>query len=60
MDPEFLIIGGGVIGLTIARELRRRGVGQITLVERGVCGRESSWAAAGMLGPQAETDEAES
>lgn len=57
IHPEVLIIGGGVIGLTIARELHRRGVGRIVLVEKGICGEESSWAAAGMLGPQAETDE---
>ncbi len=56
MDQEVLIIGGGVIGLSIARELRKRGVGRITLLEKGVCGQESSWAAAGMLGVQAEAD----
>ena len=57
MDPEVLIIGGGVIGLSIARELHKQGVRRITLVEKGVCGEESSWAAAGMLGPQAEANE---
>ena len=56
-SPEILIVGGGVIGLSIAREMHKRGVGRITLVEKGVCGGESSWAAAGMLGPQAEADE---
>ncbi len=57
MNPEILIIGGGVIGLSIARELHKRGVGRITLVDKGVCGEESSWAAGGMLGPQAEANE---
>ncbi len=57
MDPDVLIIGGGVIGHSIARELHKRGVKRITLVEKGICGEESSWAAAGMLGPQAEADE---
>src|SRR5687768_13360144 len=52
-----LVIGGGVIGLSVARELRGRGVGTVTVVERGRCGEESSWAAAGMLGVQAEADE---
>lgn len=56
MDIEVLIIGGGVIGLSIARELHSRGIQQITVLEKGVCGEESSWAAAGMLGPQAEAD----
>jgi len=57
MTAELLIIGGGVIGLSIARELHKRGAKRITIVEKGVCGEESSWAAAGMLGPQAEADE---
>jgi glycine oxidase len=57
MNPGVLIIGGGVIGLSIARELHKQGVRDATVVERGLCGHESSWAAAGMLGPQAETDE---
>ena len=52
-----LIIGGGVIGLSIARELHKKGVKRITLLEKGTVGRESSWAAAGMLGPQAEANE---
>lgn len=57
IHPDVLIVGGGVIGLSVARELHRRGVERIAIVEKGVCGEESSWAAAGMLGPQAETDE---
>lgn len=57
MSSEILIIGGGVIGLSIAREIHKRGVKHITVLEQGVCGRESSWAAGGMLGPQAEADE---
>ena len=57
MEPNVLIVGGGVIGLSIARELHKNGLRQITVVERGNCGKESSWAAAGMLGPQAEANE---
>lgn len=57
MNSEFLIIGGGVIGLSIARELHKRGVRQVKLIEKGFCGKESSWAAGGMLGPQAEANE---
>ena len=57
MDPDVLIIGGGVIGLSIARELHKTGVDRILLIEKAVCGAEASWAAAGMLSPQAETDD---
>lgn len=57
MKSEVLIIGGGVIGLSIARELHKSGMRQITLLEKGVCGEEASWAAGGMLGPQAELNE---
>ncbi len=57
MNPEILIIGGGVIGLSIARELHKSGVSSITVLEKGRCGEESSWAAAGMIGPQAEANE---
>ncbi|MFN0138751.1 MAG: glycine oxidase ThiO [Pyrinomonadaceae bacterium] len=57
MNSDVLIIGGGVIGLSIARDLHQKGVAKITIVDKGVCGTESSWAAAGMLGPQAEAAE---
>lgn len=53
---EVLIIGGGVIGLAIARELHKKGISQITVLERGNIGKEASYAAAGMLAPHAETD----
>ncbi len=56
---EVLIVGGGVIGLSIARELHRRGARRITVLERGKVGRESSYAAAGMLAPNAETEKAD-
>jgi glycine oxidase len=54
MSSDFLIIGGGVIGLSIARELHKRGAGSIAIVDRGRIGGEASWAAAGMLAPNAE------
>lgn len=56
MNSDVLIIGGGVIGLSIARELRKKGAAKITVLERGEIGREASHAAAGMLAPNAETD----
>ena len=52
-----LILGGGVIGLRSLVNCPSSACGDITVVERGTCGREASWAAAGMLSPQAETDE---
>jgi glycine oxidase len=56
MSSKVLIIGGGVIGLAIARSLHKKGFNEITILERGEIGKESSFAAAGMLAPQAETD----
>lgn len=56
MNSDVLIIGAGVIGLSIARELRKKGISKITVLERGEIGRESSYAAAGMLAPNAETE----
>ncbi|MBS1796891.1 MAG: glycine oxidase ThiO [Acidobacteria bacterium] len=55
-NSDVLIIGGGVIGLAIARELRLKGVRKIAVLERGAVGREASHAAAGMLAPNAETE----
>lgn len=51
-----MIVGGGVIGLAVARALALRGVRGVRLIERGSLGAESSSAAAGMLAPQAEAD----
>jgi glycine oxidase len=56
---SILIIGGGVIGLTLAREFRKKGFTKIKILEKGSVGQESSFAAAGMLAPQAETDRAD-
>lgn len=53
---KVLIIGGGVIGLSLARELKKKGVNDITILEKGELGKESSYAAGGMLAPHAETD----
>ena len=55
-SADVVIVGGGVIGLTIARALALRGVRDVCLVERGNLGTEASWAAAGMLLPQVEAD----
>ncbi|WP_270179269.1 glycine oxidase ThiO [Alkalihalobacillus sp. CinArs1] len=50
------IVGGGVIGLSIAYECRKRGF-EVTVIESGVCGGQASGAAAGMLAPYSEITE---
>src|SRR6185295_15563618 len=55
-SADVVIIGGGVIGLAIARSLALHGVRDVCLVERGTLGTEASFAAAGMLLPQVEAD----
>src|SRR5579864_6984045 len=45
---DVIIIGGGIIGLSLALALRRRGA-TVLIVERGEPGREASYAAGGML-----------
>ena len=49
-SPDIVVVGGGVIGLTVARRLRAEGAGVVVL-ERDVCGRGASWAGAGVLAP---------
>jgi glycine oxidase len=46
---EVVVIGGGVMGLMAARELRERGH-SVLLLERDQPGRQASWASAGMIG----------
>ena len=55
-SADVTIIGGGVIGLAIARALAQRGAGDVCLIERNSLGLEASFAAAGMLAPQAEAN----
>jgi len=45
---DVIVIGGGIIGLALSIELRRKGAG-VLVVERGEPGREASHAAGGML-----------
>jgi glycine oxidase len=45
---DVIVIGGGIIGLSLSIELRRKGV-SVLVVERGEPGREASHAAGGML-----------
>ncbi|MCD1260524.1 glycine oxidase ThiO [Paenibacillus athensensis] len=53
---DVIVIGGGVIGCSIAYQLAGRGLA-VTVLERGRLGGEATAAAAGMLGAQAEMDE---
>ncbi len=45
---DVIVIGGGIIGVSLAIELRKRG-SSVLVVERGEPGREASHAAGGML-----------
>ena len=45
-----LVLGGGVIGLFTALALHRAGF-QVRLLERGLIGRQASWAGGGILSP---------
>lgn len=47
---DAIVIGGGVIGLSVAYQLALDGL-SVTLLERGEPGREASWAGAGILPP---------
>lgn len=50
MDSEFIVIGAGALGLATAEGLLRQGAA-VTVLERGLVGRESSWAGGGILSP---------
>ena len=47
---EFLIVGGGLIGLLTAKILQDAGA-DVAVVEKGEIGRESSWAGGGIISP---------
>jgi glycine oxidase len=55
-STDVLVVGGGVIGLAIARQVARDGL-SVRLLEKGEPGAEASTAAAGMLGPQVDAEE---
>ena len=47
-NPDVVVVGGGIIGLTIARELRAGGM-DVTLLDRDQPGKQASWASAGIV-----------
>jgi len=47
-SADVVVVGAGIIGLTTALELARAGL-KVCVVERGLAGREASWAAGGIL-----------
>jgi glycine oxidase len=54
-STDVLVIGGGVIGLSVAWRARERGM-SVTVLERDVLGGGTSRVAAGMLAPVAEVE----
>jgi glycine oxidase len=54
-EKTVAIIGGGIIGATLAWRLAQRGCA-VTLFEKARLGGEASWAAAGMLSPGGELE----
>lgn len=54
-SADVAIIGGGVMGCAVALRLAQRGIAA-TVIERGIPGAEASSAAAGILGPQMESE----
>jgi glycine oxidase len=56
---DIVIVGGGIIGLMIARMLALHGLADVMIIERGQLGAEASFAAGGILAPQAEADNAD-
>lgn len=49
---DVLIVGGGVIGLSLAWELAQHDA-KVCVIDRGQLGKEASWAGAGMIPPGA-------
>jgi len=47
---DCIIVGGGLIGMLSARELKKAGL-DVLVLEKGELGKESSWAGGGILSP---------
>ncbi|RUL87772.1 glycine oxidase ThiO [Tautonia sociabilis] len=55
--PDVVVVGGGVIGLSIAYQLAREG-SRVSVLDRRELGREASWAGAGIIAPGSEIPQA--
>ena len=53
--PDAVVLGGGVIGMSVAWRARERGM-SVTVLERDAIGQGTSYVAAGMLAPVAEVE----
>jgi glycine oxidase len=54
-QPDLLVLGGGIVGLSVAWRARQRGL-EVTLLERDLIGHGTSRVAAGMIAPVAEVE----
>ncbi len=50
MQKKYLVIGAGALGLATAEALLQQGA-EVTVLEQGAVGQESSWAGGGILSP---------
>ncbi|NVL92651.1 MAG: FAD-binding oxidoreductase [Desulfobacterales bacterium] len=55
-SAEVVIIGGGIIGVSIAYYLAKRGVGEVVLMERGAMGQGTTGKCAGGIRTQFSTE----
>jgi len=47
---DCIVVGGGLIGMLSARELKKKGL-DVLVLDKGEMGKESSWAGGGILSP---------
>jgi glycine oxidase len=55
---DVALVGGGIIGISAAFELAMREL-RVVVLDQQECGREASWAAAGMLAPGSDDPHSE-
>jgi glycine oxidase len=56
MHPDVIVVGGGLMGCSVAYRLAKDGA-RVEVLERSIPGAEASSAAAGILGPTVESHE---